>query len=345
MNIQPVSFVNYTAVKSTNKNHNAENKTPQQKSKIVKAMPYIAGIAIVATTAYAFRNNISKILKKAPEDVKVLKNNVMDEAKNSEKTDTIKEELKSKVKKIDEINSAEKSNKNITQIIKETDKKNEPELTPNVKESESNTVKNTKEDKCKIICTGINNSGNPIYQEIELPDSAAVGDSIFRDTLNSVDLKNETIISKIEDIRNAEQYNINRIIGENTHDGHIDIRMMKKVANDYMNDVNRGENRYHQAADLLEQAHIREFVKGDDKLKSGMFNVTDSVVTDPVLYRAYQNMPIEESTIRLNQLREKDLKSEAYKESINADVFFDKTFERLIEKYQFKKYNEAHGIS
>jgi len=55
-------------------------------------------------------------------------------------------------------------------------------------------------------------------------------------------------------------------------------------------------------------------------------------------------MPMEESAVRLKHLTEQNVKSENYAEGIDADGFFDKAFTRLVEKYQFKRYNEAHGF-
>ena len=312
-----------------------------EQSKFKKALPYVAGAVILAVSGFAFKNKISKIMKEVRTSKRI--NESTDELRKEvkiEKDRIVNETLEEK--NIIETNSnADKTKKNIVKDETPIEENQTTEL----KTKDDITEINELTPNTKNICTGFDKEGKPIFEEAELPDYKSSAESIFIDKLKDIDLHDPSVISKIEKIRQAEQYNIDRIINENTHDGKIDIPMMKKVANDYMADINRGETRFHQAADLLEQAHIRQFVKGDEKSKSGMFNLVDSVLTDPVLYRAYQHMPIEESSARLNYLKEHELKSDFYKETMTAEGFFEKTFTRLVEKYQFKKYVEAHGIN
>ena len=375
MSISPVSFSAASGVESLRNqsksvvSNNAEPKK-ETKSKIAKAMPYIAGAAILAVSGYAFRGKIAKILKKSPELVEKPKapegvnvgvnsgvNEVVKEApKTPEVVNTgvevVKEvpkepEVKETLQIVEEVPKTPEV-KETLQIVEEAPK------TPEIKEPSvpvESVVEHQAEEvaeeapKFKEIFTHFDQEGKPVYEAIEMPSAKGSATSVYSEFLESVNLNDEKIISKIENIRASEQENITRILNENTHDGFVDIPMMKKVATDYMNDVNRGETRFHQAADLLEQTHIKAYLKGDAKERSGMYNLVDSVVTDPVLYRAYQNMPKEESAVRLNYLKEHDLKSESYKESMDAQGFFDKTIERLVDKYQMKRYNEAHGIS
>ena len=122
------------------------------------------------------------------------------------------------------------------------------------------------------------------------------------------------------------------------------MHMMRKVANDYIADAKRGVNKYHQAADLLEQAHIKGQFRDGVPIKTSLSNIISAFVTDPVLYKCYQNMPLEESAIRLRHFADFDLKSCGVTDSKDADRFFEMTFNRLVEKYQMKRYNQAHGI-
>ncbi len=211
------------------------------------------------------------------------------------------------------------------------------QLTPQVGDIEMNTPIN--------VCAGFDEFGKPIYKEVERVSSSLFETrSAFQEALDSISLGKQEVVDKIKLNRKKEEANITRIINENTHNGKIDIQMMRKIATDYSLDTNRGPDRYHQAADLLEQSYIKQFVKGDKNSKTGLYNLTDAITTDPVLYKMYTQMPLEESANRLNYLKENDLKSASYKEGIGVDGFFDKTFNRLVEKYQFKRYNEARGI-
>ncbi|MCR5265643.1 MAG: hypothetical protein K6E29_03510 [Cyanobacteria bacterium RUI128] len=322
MKICPVSsfgVINFTS--QAQKQPEKSEQSSSGKEKFMKAMPYVAGAAVLAVSGYAFRSKIAKILKKNPE----LRNPV--EHKEPPTLGTPLSDLREKVTEPPKVSE-------VSEIIKPVH-----EVPPVAQAEVSSEVEKTKE-----IFTHFDNEGKPVYEAVEMPSTEAGGRSIFTEMLESVNLNDETIMSKIDTIRTSEADNITRILNENTHGDWVDIPMMKKVANDYMNDTQRGETRFHQAADLLEQAHIKAHVKGDSKEMGGMFNLTDSFVTDPVLYRAYQNMPLEESAVRLNRLKEQELKSEVYKESMDAQGFFDKAFQRLSEKYQFKKYNEIRGI-
>lgn len=373
MSIKSISFGTTSVdnnIKTTNITKKQETKSSPN-NKNMKWLPYAAGIALLAVSAYAFRGKISKILKKTPEIKSDINSEINPDIKTEIKTE-IKEDVPQELnKKInpdikENVNPKVSATPNLPAVIQSDILPKPPEtfeLKPEVKAQifgkqpykfnlNLKPAKKTYEkpeievrSRFQDVCAGFDKEGKPIYEKIDtLVDSTPARDA-FKEALESVDFNNKTIISKIENIRNSESDNIIRILNENTRDGHVDMPMMKKIANDYMLDTNRGENRYHQAADLLEQAHIREFVKGDEKMRSGMYNFTDSVTTDPVLYKCYQNMPLEESANRLNYLKEHDLKSNAYKEGMNADGFFNKAFNRLVEKYQFKRYNEAHGIN
>lgn len=392
MSISSISFraQGKTEIKAakTPEKQQADNKTTA-----MKALPYAAGVVILAASAYAFRGKIAKIFKKAPEmktpkikpeptpvETKpisstpnlpvVIERNSADQAQTFKPIE-LKPEIKAQImgeqpfkfnlqaenkpavkQEITPVTDPSRllENKPQTQVLSQelnTVKKQESAVKPleEISEviSEDSVIDNT--PKFQNVCIGFDKEGKPMYEVIETSPNLPPVRSAFQEALESVDFNNQSVISKIEKIRNSESENIERILNENTHNGHVDIPMMKKVADDYMLDAERGEDRFHQAADLLEQAHIREFVKGDSKSKTGMYNLVDSVTTDPVLYKCYQNMPMEESANRLNYLKEHDLKSETYKEGMDAEGFFNKAFNRLVEKYQFKKYNEAHGIS
>ena len=56
-------------------------------------------------------------------------------------------------------------------------------------------------------------------------------------------------------------------------------------------------------------------------------------------------MPIEESANRLNLIVESSFKDNKFKDALETTDFFGKVFRKLVEKYQFKRHNIAHGIA
>lgn len=203
-----------------------------------------------------------------------------------------------------------------------------------------------KNSKVKTVCAGFDEKGAPIYTEIEQFKSeqlAPIGDA-YQNAKKALKLNDKAILSKIADTRKNQMADVDRIISENIKDGKIDMPMMHKIARDFASDeAGRGADRYHQAANLLEQSYIKRYVKGDYVQKEGLENFFDLAKTDSPLFEIYTRMPMEEAASRLRYLADNDLKSAKYK-GMDAERFFEKALDRLVEKFQFKKYNEAHGI-
>lgn len=216
-------------------------------------------------------------------------------------------------------------------------------IVENAQETLSNVQKNS---KVKTVCAGFDEKGAPIYTEIEQfkPEQlASIGDA-YQNAKNSLKLNDKVILSKIADTRKNQLADVDRIISENIKDGKLDMPMMHKIARDFASDeAGRGADRYHQAADLLEQSYVTRYIKGDAKQKEGLENFFDIAKTESPLFEIYTKMPMEEAAARLRYLADNDLKSAKYK-GMDAERFFEKALDRLVEKLQFKKYNEAHGI-
>lgn len=196
----------------------------------------------------------------------------------------------------------------------------------------------------KMICVGFENN-KPIYQKFEKIEGLLPAKSAVAEARNAINFGDERIFAVINKNRNEQAKDFIRIIEENTIDGHVDLVVMRKIALDFADDAKgRGENRFHQAADLLEQAYVKEFVKGNENKKGGLQNLYDYMRnTDGTLFEMYTKMPIEESANRLHHLKTNVLNIAEYS-GMDANRFFDTSFSRLVEKFQFKKYNEAHNI-
>lgn len=329
----------------------SQTKQTETKSKLAKAAPYAAGVLIIGASVYAMRGKIAKLFKNVSKEVKIQESPINPEQKQQiNQTPNLpaviyrpsfldKKPIYPKFEVTPELRAQIRGESpfrfNIPPI--ETKAPKQPYIKPEVSIQEI-------KPEYKTICTGFDKEGKAIYESVEMPSELPIARNGYREAIQSIDLHNPSTVSKIEKNRKSEQKNITRILNENTHNGQVDMPMMRKIAGDYMLDANRGEDRFHQAADLLEQAHIKQHLRGNIQERSGMYNLVDGMTTDPVLYKCYQNMPMEESAARLNYLKENDLKSTMFKEGMNAEGFFEKTFTKLVDKYQMKRYNEAHGI-
>ena len=142
-------------------------------------------------------------------------------------------------------------------------------------------------------------------------------------TIEILKLDDKKILENIEKIRKEKSEETNRIIQENTHDGFVDLTKLYKASKDFVADAEgRGENRFHQAANLLEQSMIKAYIKGDEVQKSGLQTFFDKAKSEPLLFDIYKNMTVEEAASRVKYLVENDLKAAKY-EDMDAKTFFD----------------------
>lgn len=294
---------------------NAPLAAKETNKKSFKKLPYVAaGVVLAGLGIYASRKKLAKLF--SSQNMNKLKNEVKDEVKNQ----------------IDDgINFHETKEK--TEILNT--------VVSESKNFEESCIKN----EIKNVCTGFEN-GKPVYRQIELiPNNkiAPARDSVA-EALQSLNLNNKKILNKIKEIKVQKKEEIEKIISDNVKDGHVDLKIMNKVARDFANDeAGRGADRFHQAAEILEQSLIKEFVKGNKKEMTGLQNILDRATQDSPLFEIYKKMPLEEAATRLKNLADKDLKSASYK-GMDAQTFFDKSFSRLMEKIQFQRYNEASGM-
>ena len=364
MLIHPISFGALENFSNTlSKAPDSVNTKPidksEKKEKLMKALPYIAGAVVLATTAVVFRNRISKILKRPK-----IKEQPIQPSQTQKIEKTVEPNKKEVItalpaviykfdfspKKVesvyihDNVVQASKIEPKSEAVEKLNQKQNE--IKKNVKESAFVKPKESEpEEGYKIMCIGFQD-GKPVYAKVEMPIKGAnETEDAFKDALHTSKLNDKAIVSKILTVRKAQEADIERIINENTHNGLIDIPMMQKIANDYMADINRGPDRFHQAADLLETSHLRQHIKSERRIESEMFNLVDYMTADSVLYKSYLNMPIEESANRLNLIVESSFKDDKFKDALETTDFFGKVFRKLVEKYQFKRHNIAHGIA
>lgn len=198
--------------------------------------------------------------------------------------------------------------------------------------------------KEKFVCIGFNN-GKPVYEPAEkfAAQDLEPAASAFKEARKGIKFLNDEIIAKIMKSKKENAAEVNRIIAENTKDGHIDLNMMRKVAHDFSTDeAGRGADRFHQAAEILEQSYIREFIKKDGSDVKGVYNLYDFMKTDSELFSIYTQMPAEEVANRLNYIRYNDILRGGVEKDMKPEAFVEKMFDKLVEKIQFQKYNEAH---
>ncbi len=300
-----------TAVKNTNtaapSADKQQLKTENNKTStnLKKALPYAAGVVVLAGLGFYLLRGKGK--------------NAVDKNLKDKAQQELKEELKE-----------------IGEEIKE-------EFMDNKKVSQLPAVLAPKED---YICCGFSN-GKPIYvkkSEIISEQVTPVIDG-YKEIKKSINPLNNDIIAKIIKNKNEKSEEINRIIKENTKDGHIDFNAIRKVAHDFSTDeAGRGADRFHQAAEILEQSYIREYIKSDGFGKYGIYNLFDTMKSDTELMSIYTQMPLEEAVNRINYICYNDLLKCNAAKDMTKETFFNKMFDRLIDKRQFKKYNDTFKI-
>ena len=129
---------------------------------------------------------------------------------------------------------------------------------------------------------------------------------------------------------------MNKIIGENSRDGHVDLDQMRDSAGQFCADKDRGDNRFHQAANLLEQSYIREAIKTEGKEKTGISYLHGIITGDKDLYTIYTHMPLEEAAVRVNNIRTKELANCKVENNITPDKLFDDVLTKIIENAEKK---------
>lgn len=198
--------------------------------------------------------------------------------------------------------------------------------------------------KEKFVCIGFKD-GKPLYEKLEniVEKNVQPAKSAFKEAKDGLNLLNDEIIAKIIKIKNEHNPEIDKIIKENTDNGQINLEKIKNLVHNISSDERIGADRFHQAAELLEQSYIRKFIKNDGVEKRGIYNLYDFMKTDSELFSIYTQMPAEEAANRLNYIRYNDLLPGGVEKDMTPDMFFEKMFERLVEKMQFKTYNEAHA--
>lgn len=350
-----------------------ESKKSIEKKSASK-LPYVAGTIILAGIGvYLGRNHISKLFKEKEIIQNQLKSNLKHppykpefmHLNNAENVPVYKMPENIVLKKpmpegihiempkkqgegiIKQSQKFDKHAEDIQDVVPIVEEKIQKETVPVIEKTLETTVQKPVEtSQLKEIFVGFDEQGKAVYEEIPLYnlEQLAPVKSAYVEFRNSLNLGDKKILEKIAANRQSQAGEIERIIGENFRNGHVDLPVMNKVAIDFAKDIaNRGENRYHQAADILEQSYIREFIKGDAKQKEGLQNFFDKTKADSPLFEIYTRMSADEAAARLRHLTDNEFKSASYK-GMDAETFFEQSLNRLAEKLQFKKHDAAHNI-
>lgn len=303
-------------------------------------LPYVAaGVVLAGFAAYALHNKFkavsdikkegSKLVEDVAKEVKQKTADVVSDAKTEVKE--VKQEIKQEVKqKIADIVSGLKTKaKDVKQEV--------ADVVPDVKTKTKEKAK-AESHVSKAVKKGLKD-GKSVQEKSEKVVSGNVepAKNAIKEAKKQLNLLNDEITAKILENRKKIASDIDRIIAENTRDGHINLDIMRKVARDFSIDkVGRGDGRLHQAADILEQSHIREFLKKEGTDTKGLYNVYCSMKADPELFSIYTRMPLEEAANRLNYISRNDL-AKCRDEKMTAGKFFEKMFEELVKKTQSNK--------
>ena len=148
----------------------------------------------------------------------------------------------------------------------------------------------------------------------------------------AIEVTKKEVIDKIDKIQKASQEEVDRIIGENTRDGHIDLDKMRDIAGSFCADAaGRGDKRYHQAANILEQSYARESLKQEGNVKTGLSYFYDILINDRKIFSIYKKMPVEEAAVRLNNLRNNELANCKVVDGMTPDKFFNDVMAKIVE--------------
>lgn len=146
------------------------------------------------------------------------------------------------------------------------------------------------------------------------------------------------------EFNNKKMGEVTRIINENRNlHGNDYLNMMEKIAMDFSLDKNR-EKPLHEAANFLEQAYLRHYLKGDDKVRIGIDKMFDRIQVNDKLMSIYRQMPAEELFDRLNNLKVTELKADKYT-GINAEKFVDKVLRLVVHQNMRKEITELRAAN
>ncbi len=326
-----------TGASTTNMQDKISKKIPAE---VKKNLPYYAGSAVLGLVIGCFIKGKGNMSEKALQN---LKNKIIEELNQEQKkniTDEIKQLLDKKDKILAELKEISQELKNKTDevrnIMKEETKQktvtNLDELTNNMKKNLSQKTNSPAVTKTEeAVKTEIKNKPFLLLAE----HKATEEEKALKEAKKSLNLLNDDIISKIMKNRKSEASEIDRIVGENIKDGHVDMNIMRKVARDFSADQkNRGENRFHQAADILEQSYLREFIKANEKGSFGLDEMYNTMKNDSDLFSIYKQMPVEESANRLNYIVYNDLLKYAPEKGMTKEEFFEKMLAKLFMQSQ-----------
>ena len=317
-----------------------------------KAIPYVAGAIVLAGLGYyALRGKkinkkavnevveeVSQAGKKAAEEAGSVKTEAANAANKAETTvqkaasnaEAAEQKAETAAQKVEEKaadnaakaetkpaeNAAQKVEEKPTAAEQKADAKPADNAAPKAEEKPAENAAQKVEEK------PADNTAKSEVKPAEKPQENAA---------QAINLDNKEIIEKINKNKKTDEAEINRIIGENTQDGHILFDKMRRVANDFTADEGRGPDRYHRAADVLEKSYIREFIKTDGNTQSGLNALFDNMMADEQLLSIYKHLPLEDTACRLDLLRKNELVNCKAAKEMSLDEFFEKALAKVKE--------------
>ena len=311
---QTVQPVQAQETKETAKQENSKNPVKSFK----KALPYVAGAIVLAGLGYyALRGKGNKVNKKTV-------NEVVEEATNTAK------------KAQDETIAAAKA-ANTANKAETTAQKAEEKAAAKAEEKAAEAAAKTETPKSDAPKADTQKAESPKPETVKAEDKPAENTAqqaakAEKKAAEAINLENKEVVEKINKNKKADEAEINRIISDNTKDGHVNFDIMRKVANDFVADeAGRGPDRYHRAADVLEKSYIKEFIKSDGKTQSGLNTLLEKMMADEKLLSIYKKLPLEESACRLDALRKNELANCKTANEITIDEFFEKALAKVKE--------------
>ena len=339
------------------------NKTPKN---FKKAIPYVAGAVVLAGLGiYIAKGKGKNLFNK--KNLNEIKDDVADIGKKAK--EEIKEEIQTSTKKVE--TDAAAAAKTETAAAKAETKpaeaaKEKAETAANAEAKPAEAVKEKAEtaanaeakpaeiakdkaeapkDKTEKTAKSKSKTSKPSKTDAAKAENkpaeaakqnAKAEQASVEEIKKSINLTNKETLDKVNKINADSSQEVNKIIGENSRDGHVDLDQMRDSAGQFCADKDRGDNRFHQAANLLEQSYIREAIKTEGKEKTGISYLHGIITGDKDLYTIYTHMPLEEAAVRVNNIRTKELANCKVENNITPDKLFDDVLTKIIENAEKK---------
>ncbi|MBS4760367.1 MAG: hypothetical protein KHX03_06685 [Clostridium sp.] len=326
-NLTLSQHVNQSFKSDSNKTKtDAKTSSVSESSDKKSKLPYIAGAIVLAGMGVFLANRLHKPksavpkpdgklgeeLNKAAEEIKNKAQEVKEKAKEAaqtvkEKADDVAQEVKEKAKEA--VQTVKEKADDVAQEVKEKAK----EAVQTVKEKSNDVAQDVKEkveekvvEKVKTEVVKEEKASLPAFVNKTSSAVRKKGSERDRKLLDVLDsLKTNAVKREVSDnlvieFNKAHMEEARRIIGENTANGFVDLKVLEKVGRDFAADKNRADN-LKQAANLLEESYASAYRQAHpDHTIEGIEKVYKRITEEShELFDVYAQMPKEDALQRI----------------------------------------------